>query len=331
MLNEKVKLPRNSHPKTSSVINQSCSEKLDIRESIARKRRKLMFDHAKQINARSSDNERLKRKSALDGMWSTLINSASAYEMRSYMDKSPLVLTKVIPSIIYEAVVKYEHSQKNLVQSLGVLYEGGILSKKQYNRKRSRETFETDEHGIKHQITYMKGCKVPKLMEYKKLRQFVNSIDIGELKEIPRAKESALDKQLHQQSDDDDSGEHAVPGCYRDLESTLLKLASLYLVIHSAQPGFLNWFNSPKGMFQVSIGADGAPFGKYNQATAWFISFLNVMDRVASCDENCIICGANCSEKHPSMVEYGKLIRKEMEMKISHTSSREFPSLFHLS
>ena len=129
--------------------------------------------NAKQINARSSDNESLKRKSALDGLWSTLINSTSDREVKSYLDKSPLVLTKVIPSIVNEAVVKYEHSQKNLVWSLGVLYEGGISSKKQYNRKRSRETFETDERGIKHQITYMKGWKVPKLMEYKKLRQFV--------------------------------------------------------------------------------------------------------------------------------------------------------------
>ena len=164
-------------------------------------------------------------------------------------------------SIVNNTVVKYENSQKNLVRSLGVLYEGGISSKKQYNRKQNQETFETDQHGKKHQITYMKGCKVPKLMEYKKVRQFVNSMDIGELKGIPRANQSALDKQ--QQSDDESSGEDAMSGCYRELESTLLKLASLYLVIDDAQRGFLNWFDSPKGMFQVSIAADGAPFGKY--------------------------------------------------------------------
>jgi hypothetical protein len=130
----------------------------------------------------------------------------------------------------------------------------------------------------------MKGCKVPKLMEYKKVRQFVNSMDIGELKQIPAAK-SALDKQLDRQSDDElNSAEHAVSGCYRDLESTLLKLANLYLVIDNARPWFLNWFSSPKGMFQVSIliGADGALFGKYNQETTWLISFLNVADRVGS-------------------------------------------------
>ena len=274
-----------------------------------------MFDHAERVNARSSDNTNLKKKSALDGMWNTLINTASAHEMKLYMAKSPMVTTKVIPSIVNDAVVKYEYIQKNMVRSLAVLYEGGISSKKQYNRKRSREIFEVDQDGKKHQITYMKGCKVPKLMDYKKVMQFVNSIDIGELKDIPRAKKSALDKQLYQQSDDEDSGLHAaVSGCYRDLESFLLKLASLYLVIDNARPGFLNWFGLPKGTFQVSLGADGAPFGKYNQATAWLISFLNVGDRVASCNENHLICGANCSEEHPSMVEYGKIVRKEIEI-----------------
>ena len=87
----------------------------------------------------------------------------------------------------------------------------------------------------------------------------------------------------------------------------------MYLVINQKRPGYLNWFGLPVGSFQVVIGADGAPFGKYNQATAWLVSFLNVVDRIASCNENNLICVANCSEEHPSMVEYGKLIRKDIE------------------
>ena len=59
--------------------------------------------------------------------------------------------------------------------------------------------------------------------------------------------------------------------------------------------------------------ANGAPFGKYNQAPAWLVSFLNVVDRIASCNENHLICGANCSEEHPTMVEYGRQIRKDIE------------------
>lgn len=115
-----------------------------------------MFDHDERVNAKSSDNTNLKKKSALDGMWNTLINSASAHEMKLQMAKSPMVTTKVIPSIVNDAVVKYEHSQKNMVRSLGVLYEGGISSKKQYNRKRSQEIFEVDQDGKKHQISYIK-------------------------------------------------------------------------------------------------------------------------------------------------------------------------------
>lgn len=106
LVNEKVKLPRDSHLKTSSVVSQSYSKQLDIPDSIARKRRKLIFDHAERINAKSCDRESFKWKAALDSMWCTLINSASAHQMRLYMEKSPLVLTKVIPSIVNEAVVK---------------------------------------------------------------------------------------------------------------------------------------------------------------------------------------------------------------------------------
>ena len=124
-----------------------------------------MFDHDERVNAKSSDNTNLKKKSALDGMWNTLINSASAHEMKLYMAKSPMVTTKVIPSIVNDAVVKYEYIQKNMVRSLAVLYEGGISSKKQYNRKRSQEIFEVDQDGKKHQISYIKRWKIDGLQK----------------------------------------------------------------------------------------------------------------------------------------------------------------------
>ena len=75
----------------------------------------------------------------------------------------------------------------------------------------------------------------------------------------------------------------------------------------------MHWFSLPKGSFQIALGEDGAPFGKHNQATAWLVSFLNVADRIASRDENHLICGANCSEEHPSMIQYAKDIRKDIE------------------
>lgn len=37
--------------------------------------------------------------------------------------------------------------------------------------------------------------------------------------------------------------------------------------------------------------------------------FLNVTERVSSPYDNFLIYGANCDEDHPSMIEYGKLLR----------------------
>ena len=63
----------------------------------------------------------------------------------------------------------------------------------------------------------------------------------------------------------------------------------------------------------MALGADGAPFGKHNEATSWLLSFLNVGERVASCNENHLIFGANCPEEHPSVIEYGKQLKKDIE------------------
>ena len=50
--------------------------------------------------------------------------------------------------------------------------------------------------------------------------KFVNSVDIGELKDIPRARKSKFDKGKYQQTEDCETGDlhPAVSGCYRDLE-----------------------------------------------------------------------------------------------------------------
>ena len=74
----------------------------------------------------------------------------------------------------------------------------------------------------------------------------------------------------------------------------------------------MHWFSLPKGSFQIALGADEAPFGKHNNATAWLVSFLNVADRIASRGENHLICSANCSEEHPSMIQYATDIRKDI-------------------
>ena len=280
-----------------------------------------MLDNAKAVNSSTNESDASQREHALNGLWNTLITTANAHEMKSFMKKSPTIMEKVIPNIVNSAVQQYEHSHKNMIRSVGVLYEGGISIKKQSNQKRSREIFELDDDGKRHRVTYMPACKISKLVDYKGIMKFVNSVDIGELKDIPRAKKSKFDKGKYQQTEDCETDDlhPAASGCYRDLESFLIKLAGLYLDIDSKRPGFLTWFGLGKGSFLVALGADGAPFGKHNEAISWLLSFLNVGNRVASCDENHLIFGANCPEEHPSVIEYGRQLKRDIE-RIEKTS-----------
>ena len=80
-------------------------------------------------------------------------------------------------------------------------------------------------------------------------------------------------------------------------------MADLYLHIDSHMPNFLNWLGKDKGNIFVAIGADGAPFGKCNKACAWLVS---------SPYDNFLIYGGNCGEDHPSIIEYGTLLRSQI-------------------
>ena len=68
----------------------------------------------------------------------------------------------------------------------------------------------------------------------------------------------------------------------------------------------------PLGHFKVTIGATAAPFGKENEATSWLISFRNLGNRVASCEDNFLIWGANCKDNHPAMIKYVRQIKGEI-------------------
>ena len=66
---------------------------------------------------------------------------------------------------------------------------------------------------------------------------------------------------------DDDN---QVYGSYRDLEEMLLELGGMYVSLEKKTPFLLN-FGEPLWHFRLALGADGAPFGKYDEATAWLL------------------------------------------------------------
>ena len=65
-------------------------------------------------------------------------------------------------------------------------------------------------------------------------------------------------------------------------------------------------------MFYVAVGADGAPFGKDDTATAYLVSFINLLQRVQSCNDNHLLLGANCEEDHVLMKSYSSHLASEM-------------------
>ena len=86
----------------------------------------------------------------------------------------------------------------------------------------------------------------------------------------------------------------------------------MYLTLHEKDP-CLQWFSGEEGVLYVAVGADGAPFGKDDTATAYLVSFLNLLQRVQSCNNNHLILGANCEEGHALKKSYSNHLREEIE------------------
>ena len=88
----------------------------------------------------------------------------------------------------------------------------------------------------------------------------------------------------------------------------VLALAEMYISVDQklGSEEFFKHFSSPPYHFRIAIGADGAPFGKDDEATAWLLSFLNVGKHIQSQNDNFLLCGANCSESHTGMKRFAK-------------------------
>ncbi|KAJ7380665.1 hypothetical protein OS493_007031 [Desmophyllum pertusum] len=130
-----------------------------------------------------------------------------------------------------------------------------LISKIKYTSIRnSTDVVKESGKKVKNNKTeIMKKCEVPKIVPYKSLTSFIRSIDIGEI---------------------------------IDLET----LADLFLF---QKVPCLHWFNGGKGVMYIAIGADGAPFGRDDTATAYRVSILNLLQRVQSCNDNHLLMGSN--------------------------------------
>ena len=307
--NEIVHLPRGQHVVTPTIVDENNSDKcVGLSHTISAKKRKLTYDAVKKIHSRPGSAEPEVQSAAANGLWNTLVTNVKSKVVADLLKGSKTVGKTVVPQIVAKSVATFEKSSKNILRSVSVLYRGGILSKRKYCSIRSSESFDYDVTSKKRKRTeFEKGCKVPALVPYKDLMKFIEVQDIGKLNSIPQA--TAEDEMENESEEVIANLLPVVPGYYIDLKERLLQMADLYLHIDSHRTNFLTWFGKEKGHFLVAVGADGAPFGKANEACAWLVSFLNVSERVASPDDNFLICGANCKEDHPSMLKYGKLLK----------------------
>ena len=240
-------------------------------------------------------------QSVQDGLWTTLIGTASKQVMETYITNSAVCMNDIIPKIVKRRVQEYEKSEQNQLRSMRVLYEGGMVSKRKYtNIRNSGDVMKQspDQSGKNKKSQFMQSCEIPKILPYKTLMSYIRNIDLGEVLPL-----EILAEKLSTES---------VPGVYRPLKPFLLRVADMYLTLHEKDP-CLQWFNGEEGVLYVAVGADGAPFGKDDTATAYLVSFLNLLQRVQSCNDNHLILGANCEEDHALMKSYTNHLREEME------------------
>ena len=111
------------------------------------------------------------------------------------------------------------------MRSMHVLYESGLLGKRKYTSIRNSSDISCEPAGKKRKNSkteIMPGLTIPKLLPHKTLMASLHAIDIGEVLDL-----SSLAAQQSLEP---------VHGVYRPLEPLLLRLADLYLQLHSSDP-----------------------------------------------------------------------------------------------
>ena len=218
-------------------------------------------------------------------MWLTLVKKSAPKQLLSYVSNSKKVVNKVIGSVVKKFVGNFEVSDVNSMRSVKVLYSNGLMSKEKYKAVRSNLSMScsiTSKQRRAFQI--MKGVRLPKLLTYDKVKQYVNHTwnaatvhDFSELYE-----------------DLDES--QKVNGGYRELTDILLELADLFISIDETfgEKSHILHFSDDKYHFHVACGADGG-------------------SHITSEKENFLLAGANCSENHIVMQRFARRLVHEFQ------------------
>ena len=178
-------------------------------------------------------------------------------------------MRKATVAKIKNQCTEYEKSEENFIRSLSLLYAGGIISEFKYRQTRSSLVMKnTGKHTKKgfmsrERICYGWGIPIPKPLPYSILMAKIQQLDMGDV--ISVRETLCHDVPVDQQVD----------GVYGNVENLLLMLWKFYFETdeYRKDNDKLTWFGEREGTFKVAIRGDGAPFGKWDKAMSWLISF----------------------------------------------------------
>jgi hypothetical protein len=197
-------------------------------------------------------------KSAEVGLLDTVNAKCSKATLVEVLSTSDKFKKCVLPQLYKESLKDFEGSEENMLRCAAVYYGGGIMGKRKYRQVYRDVFFQKLNNNKKYgKRIAINNCPIPLLVPYNKLMPFVKSINIGTIY-------STYDTLCSGLQEDD-----KIQGCYRSIKELLVMLAEFYLVF---RPADLVWFDEANKLY-VTLGGDGAPFGKYDTACAWLVSF----------------------------------------------------------
>lgn len=245
--------------------------------AISRRRRSETFEAACQIHGASNQST----MAGQVGLCDTAVKKCSENVLINVLSTNVKIVKKVIPKILKKKINDYEKSNDNITRSIAVYYSGGIMGKRKYRNVYRASSYRKNTEGKSLPIK-INNCSIPRLLPYNKLAYYIKSIDIGKLYSVKKTLCEGLDEI------------DKVNGVYRNIQEMVLILAKYYFACQKRYE--LVWFKNQIYTFNLSLGGDGASFGKDDTSCCWLVSFLNLGRKVLSSNENYLLFGANCKE-----------------------------------
>lgn len=273
---------------------------MQISSRVARTRRSETYQAAVEIHGGRLNTPSSSSRAAEIGLIDTVASRCSTDTLVEVLTRSKSVTKHVIPEIYKPKLKGYECSEDNMVRSIALYYGGGIMGKKKYRQVYRDFSYKKTAKSVRKYGERIKvaNCPIPLIVPYNKLMPFIKNIRIGTIYSVSEKLCDGLPE------------EEKVQGCYRNLKELLLILAQFYFCNSKVFP--LVWFDEPN-KFYVSLGGDGAPFGKYDTACSWLVGFLNLGKGILSSNENYLLFGANCGENCVPVQRFIKQLMLEVD------------------